>query len=114
MSLSIEQIRAAKSLIPKRSVETPDLDGEVWVRALTLREVREIQEYQAKPSTRPVDVTKRFVELAACNEDGSPLFVGEDKTLIDSLTWGTIQAIANAATDISGLKADAEENARKN
>lgn len=114
MPLSIEQIRAARNAAPKLAVPVPDLGGEVTVRALTLREVREIQDYQGKPATKPVDVTRKIVELAACNEDGSPLFVGEDKALIDTLTWGTIQAISDAAMELSGMKAGAKDAAEKN
>lgn len=114
MPLTIEQIRAARNSAPRRSVEVPDLGGEVFVRPLTLKEVREIQEFQANPKTKPVDTTKRIIELATCNEDGSALFIGEDKALIDGLTWPTIEALSEAAIELSGMKPKAAEQAAKN
>lgn len=104
MPLSIEQIRAANRSVPQRSVPVPDLGGEVFVRALTLREVREIQDFQASPKSKPIDVTRKIVELAASNEDGSPLFIGEDLKLIDGLPWGAVDAISEAAMDLSGMR----------
>lgn len=113
MPLTIEQIRAARNSAPKRAVDCPDLGGEVFVRALTLKEVREIQDFQANPKNKPIDVTRKIIELSACNEDGSPLFVGEDKGLIDGLTWATVSALSEATTDISGMNKGAEEEAKK-
>lgn len=113
MALSIERLRAT-IVLPRREVEVPDLDGTVWVRALTLKEVREIQEFQANKRNQAVDVTRRMVEVATVNEDGSPLFVGEDKALVGDLSWGTIRSISEAVSDLSGLNKDASDDAEKN
>lgn len=121
MPLTIEQIRAARTTLPRREVPTPDLgDGaSVWVRSLTCEEVQGVQDLIAKNRDRPLVVSRRLVELAACNEDGSPLFVGEDKALIAGLPWGAVDTIADAVMVISGMKKgekgdDAEDDARKN
>ena len=113
MPLTIEQIRAAHRQLPRKEVDCPDLGGAVSVRALTLKEVREIQDQQEK-KVRPVDVTRKIVEFAACNEDGTPLFVGEDKALIDALPWGAINLMAESAMELSGMKPGAREDAEKN
>ena len=113
MALSIEQIRAASRAFPTTPVEVPDLNGEVFVRPLTLDEVREIRNIQAAPKASPVDLTRKVVELATCNEDGTSLFVGEDVKLIGELPWGAIDAIADAAMRVSGMRPGAAAEEKK-
>lgn len=113
MPLSIEQIRAANLSLPREPVDLPDLGGSVFVRALTLREVREIQNLQSAPNSKPIEITRRIVEMATCNEDGSALFVGEDSKLVDGLPWGAVDAISDAAMTLSGMKRGAADEEKK-
>lgn len=108
MLLGIAQIRQAKNSIPRRAVDIPDLGGEVLVRSLTMNEVGEIQSFQADAKNRPIDVTRRIVELACCNEDGTPMFVGEDVKLIHGLPWKAVETLSEAALDLSGMRRAAE------
>lgn len=114
MALTIEQIRAARTLLPRRAVEIPSLDTSVFVRGLTLAEVGEIQKEQQRKDSTALAVNRKIIEIAACNEDGSALFVGEDAKLIDGLPFAIVDAIASAAMDLSGLNKDAEDAAQKN
>ena len=113
MPLTIEQIRAAYRNLPRRTIEVPELGGEVVVRGLTFKEVEEIQRLQASKASSPVGVSRRVVELAAINDDGSPLFVGEDKAIVESLAWAAIDAIASTAMDLSGMSPKADDDAKK-
>src|SRR5690349_19220103 len=96
MPLSIEQVRSALASFPKVEVDVPDLGGTVLVRALNLKEVREIQEMQDKKTTQPIDTFRKMVECAAINEEGGPLFIGGDKALLETLPSGAVKALAEA------------------
>ena len=113
MSLSIESIRAAHQVLPRKEVPVPDLGGSIFARALTLREVSDIQELQQKHKNSNTKVPAKVFELAACNEDGSPLFVGEDKKIIDLLPWSVIEAVSDASIELSGMGKGKSDDAGK-
>jgi hypothetical protein len=105
MTLTREQILAKRSTLARESVEVPDLDGSVLIRVLTLKEVGEIQKAQ-KAEPDPLKLYPRLVSLACVNEDGSPLFVGEDVALVGDLPWPAVDLIARAVLRVSKMTED--------
>lgn len=99
MTLGIESFR--KATLRRESVSVPEMDGDVFVRVLTLQEVREIQ--RAQKDMEPLDLYPKLVRMASVNEDGSPLFGASDVALIEGLPWPVVEAIAHKALDISGM-----------
>ncbi len=102
MSLSRDQILSRRASLPMESVEVSDLGGSVNVRVLTLKEVGEVQREQAKEKD-PLKLYPRLVALACVNDDGSPLFVGEDVKLVEELPWPAVDAIARAVLRINKM-----------
>ena len=113
MSLSIEQIRACHQSLAREEVAVPDLDGTIWGRALTLKEVTDIQVFQKRYKDEPTKVSAKVFEIAACNEDGSPMFVGEDKKLIETLPWSVIEAVSEVVLRLSKLTKVKDDEAGK-
>ena len=107
MVLTIEDIRAVHLKLKREELELPDEYGTVFVRVLTLAEMNVI--FSLSQSDKKT-VNKKLIEISACNEDGSPLFLGEDKKLIDGLPWSVVQAIAEKAMKLSKIdKADGDD-----
>lgn len=114
MPLNIEAIRAIASRTPRREVECPDLGGTVLVRGLTCEEMQNFQDNViAKNKDRGVFLSRRLVEMAAIDEDGSPLFAGEDKAILARLSWPAVEPIAEAIMELSGMRASAGDDAKK-
>lgn len=102
MALTRDQILAKRPELPREAVGVPELGGEVFVRVLTLREVGEIQREQ-KASTDPLRVYPRIIALGCVSEDGSPLFVGDDIKIIESLPWPAVETLATAILRINKM-----------
>lgn len=109
MTLTRDQILAKRAELPRESVEIPELGGSVLIRILTLKEVREIQKAQAI-SKEPLSIYPRLVAIGCVNEDGSPLFVGEDVKMIDDLPWAATDAIARAVLRINKMTEEESAN----
>lgn len=109
MILTRDQILAKRSELPRESVPIPELGGDVLIRILTLKEVREIQKAQSV-SKEPLSIYPRLVALGCVNDDGSPVFVGEDVKLIDELPWAATDAIAKAVLRINKMVEEESAN----
>jgi hypothetical protein len=103
VTLNRDQI--LKAGLTRESVEVPELGGAVLVRVLTLKEVGEIQAAQ-KAAPDPLAVYPKLVALATVDDDGAPLFAGEDVKLIESLPWPAVNAIAVAILRINRMSGD--------
>lgn len=101
-TLTRDQIFARRAALPREEIEVPELGGSVLVRILTLKEVGEINKHQ-KLSTDPINMYPKIIALGCVNEDGSPLFAGEDIKLIDDLPWAAVNDIATAILRINKM-----------
>lgn len=101
-TLTRDQILARRAELPREEVEVPELGGSVLVRVLTLKEVGEINKAQ-KVSTDPINMYPKMLALGCVNEDGSPMFAGEDIRLIDDLPWAAVNDIATAVLRINKM-----------
>jgi hypothetical protein len=102
VTLTRDQIFAKRIDLPRETVSIPELGGDVMIRTLTLKEVREIQKLQ-KASNEPLSIYPRIVAMACIDETGQPLFVGEDVKAIDDLPWPATDAIAKAVLKLNKM-----------
>lgn len=111
---TIETLRqmSAPRHLPRREVRVPDVDGIVVVRALTVQEFRDVQQLTLRKKDCPDEIARRVVELGACNDDGSPLFVGEDKAILNHLTWGTVDTLQRVVIELTIPKEDDDPKGR--
>lgn len=93
MTLTRDQILARRAELPRESFDVPELGGEVTIRVLSLKEAGEFQRLQ-KVSPEVTKVYPKLVAMSCINDDGSPVFVGEDVKLIEDLPWSAVDAIA--------------------
>lgn len=108
MSNATEVLKALRTA-SLRKVEVAGL--EVWVRGLTGAERRLLTE-RAKDgnSLQPYEV----VGLAACTDNGAPLFSEAEAAELANVDGGSVEKIAEAILKASGLLPDAQEVAAKN
>lgn len=106
--LSIDQVRAMRRPdLPRREVHLPVVGETALVRMLTHGEVQEAQAAFAAHADTPTKGYPRIVVFATVNPDGSQLFpadVGE--SLVRSMPWPDVRAIAETAMDISGMRGE--------
>jgi hypothetical protein len=110
LSLSIEQIRACRANLARESVDVPELGGSITIRVLTQAEVGDMQK-GVKSDQDPMAIYPRMLALACVNDDGSPLFVGEDVRVIRELPWPAVDALAKAIMKLN--KIEQEKDAPK-
>ena len=113
MTLTREEILAKRADLPRETVEIPQLGGAVTVRALMLKEVREFQKLQ-KATGEALSIYPRIVAWGCINENGQPLFVGEDIKLIDEFPWAVTEAIVKAVLRISKMGEEEETQPGEN
>lgn len=102
MALGIDAFRSAA--LRRELIDIPDMGGGVYVRVLTMKEVREIQ--RAQKNAEPLDVYPRLVRMAVVTEDGTQVFGEGDLSTIDQLPWPTVEAIASKALALSGMSGE--------
>jgi hypothetical protein len=116
MTLTRDQILAKRSELPRESFDVPELGGTVTIRVLSLKEAGEFQRLQ-KTSPEVTKVYPKLVALSLINDDGSPVFVGEDIRLIEELPWPAVDAIAKEVLYFNKMadrpKVDGEEDGPK-
>lgn len=98
MALTRDQIFAARSRVQTREVDVPELGGSVLIRIVSLAEMAEVQRapQNGRPETDAMRLYPKLIALACCNEDGTPLFVGEDVKLLGTLPWHATDTLARA------------------
>lgn len=102
MALTRDQILANRPDLPREAVSVPELGGDVFVRVLTLKEVGEIQREQ-KAAPDPLRIYPKIIALGCVSDDGSPLFVGDDIKVIESLPWPAVEVLATAILRINKM-----------
>lgn len=85
-------------------VPVPEWGGEVYVRSLTSEEVRPITD---NDNEMPVGL---LVSIAACDEDGAPLFTEADIPALERKSVKALKRVVNAAMEINGLGENAAED----
>jgi hypothetical protein len=113
LTLTRDQILAKRAELARQAVDVPELGGEVMIRTLTLKEVREIQKAQ-QATKEPLAIYPRVVAMGCVDESGQQLFVGEDIKLIDDLPWAATDAIAKAVLRFNKMTGEEEENENGN
>lgn len=95
MTLTRDEILKKRAELARQPVEVAELGGPVLIRAMTLKEVSAAQK-AARATTEPLALYPRLIAVACINDDGSPLFVGEDVRLIDDLPFAALDTLARA------------------
>lgn len=107
MTLTRDQILARRAQLPRETVEVPDLGGSVLIRGLTLKEVAAAQK-AARASADPLSIYPHLVRTACINDDGTPVFVGEDIKALDDLPFAAVDAIARAVVRMNRLSEESQ------
>jgi hypothetical protein len=105
VTLNREQILAVRAALPREAVDVPELGGTVYVRALTLKEVGDIQTAQ-KTLTDPLLMHPKLVILAIVDEAGAPLFGPADADAVASLPWPALKLMVDAIMRINRMGPD--------
>jgi hypothetical protein len=116
MSLTRDQIRAAKDRVPVK-VPIPEWDGDVHVRALNGPEIFEWQRISEKAENeqRWTDTKAILAVFATCDESGARIFDESDlEWLIAEKSFGPINRIYEAASRLNVLSAKALKSLEKN
>jgi hypothetical protein len=106
----------AATQMKREAVPVPELGGTVFVSQLYAAQLLDYNEYiqqlkkdgadEITPSTS-LALMARLVSLAACDENGIPLFTeGDVKELVKSHP-GVLLALSTKAMELSGLSTDA-------
>jgi len=115
-----ERILGAKTLKPKKLdlPEWPELDGAVWVRKLTARQMMDaVKRFGPPEDGQERDVVTFFPEVAAyfmCDENNALLFGPEDLDALSELSIDALQAIVEAGMAHNGMSVEAQEGLGKN
>lgn len=98
MPLTRDQIFASRAKFPTIPVDVPELGGEVLIRVVSLAEMSEVQRspMNGKAETDAIKLYPKLIAMACVNEDGTPLFVGEDVKLLGTLPWHATDTLARA------------------
>jgi len=105
MALTRDQILARRAQLPREEIDVPELGGPVFIRVLTLKEVGEIQR-ETKAGQDPLRMYPKLIALACCDDDGKPLFVGQDIAVIDDLPWPAVDHLARAILKLNKMGPD--------
>lgn len=92
-TLSRDEILARMSSMPREPIEVPELGGVIYIRVMTLKEVKEINRVRASSGDNNLAVYPKVILQGCCNEDGSPLFQPQDIAAFESGMWPALDAI---------------------
>lgn len=109
MILTRDQILAASRDYPYEDVEIPELKGTVRIRVLNLEEVEAVKK-NTKPNEEPLNLYPRLIAQAVIDENGNPLFTGEDIKLIRTVLWPAADRMAREILRINKMIANPEDN----
>jgi len=100
MILTKQDFLTAKPRLLK--VDLPDLEGEVFVKSLTPKQMEESQVAQEAGATG-VDLLYKQVLACVCDDEGRRIFDDSDKALIENLPFRVVKKLADAVNDASGI-----------
>jgi hypothetical protein len=92
-TLSREEILSRIAEMPREPLEVPELGGEIHIRVMTLKEVKEINKLRAASGDNNIAVYPRVVLLGTCNADGTPLFLPQDLAIFEGGMWPVLDTI---------------------
>jgi len=92
-TLSREEILSRIAEMPREPLEVPELGGEIHVRVMTLKEVKEINKLRAASGDNNIAVYPKVVLMGTCNEDGTPLFLPQDLAIFEGGMWPVLDTI---------------------
>lgn len=98
-----------------RQVEGLTLNGAVvYVRVLTVGEMRKIEGLSADQEASNVDKMVAFFVAGACGPDGKRFYTDEQEAAVTELPWTTVQRAAEEVLDINGLAGDDDKEPEGN
>jgi len=108
--LTREQILAADDL-PREKVDTPEWNGEVWVRTLT---VGQRERWERMVADHQGEILPTVVVMTACDEAGNLLFTEEDIPALAGKSAAPVGRIAETALKLAKVSASDQEELKKN
>jgi hypothetical protein len=92
-TLSREDILARMAEMPREPLEVPELGGEVYIRVMMLREVKELNRIIDASPNNNIAVYPKALLYGCCNADGSPMFLPQDVAAFDNGMWPVLDRI---------------------
>jgi hypothetical protein len=92
---------------PQRTVDIPDWNGSVTVRAITAGEYLALVQKMKDDKDHAVFL---WIIAAACNDDGSPLFKDDDLTFLEGQPYKVIEALLEPILELNPQKDVAAKN----
>lgn len=112
MTLTRDEILSKRAALPRSAVDVPELGGAVLIRALTLRQMGEIQAFQ-KRDPDPQRLNAKLLIMSVINEDDSSVFTDADKAAIEELPFGAVNAVVDAILVLNRMKDEPDPKASK-
>ena len=114
MSLTAEQILAARGRLRSELVPCPELGGDIRIREMTGAEREEWESLYTGGMAERHHIRAATVCLTAVDDEGKRLFRDDQITEIAELPARVLIRLADVAIRLSGLTPDAVEEAEKN
>lgn len=118
MTLTKDQILAASPKL--KEVEVPEWGGSVFIRPVTLEEQAKLADLGAKHEKSSAAIRIRHCTLSLlqwtmCDEEGKPLFTGEDLAgLMTKSSASAFLRLQDAVLKFSGLTEESRRELEKN
>lgn len=105
--------------LPRAKVHVPEWKCDVWIRAIGGMERDAFEESSLRKVGKNREVSlqnirARLVQLAACKEDGTPLFGPSDVAILGSKSAKALDRLFMKARELAGLSDDDVEELVKN
>lgn len=113
MALSRDAIKAADDI--KRECVTVEVwGGDVFVRALSVRDRREFVKLYGEDGEAELEADVWLTVKCACDEDGARLFEDADAEWLVDKSSKAVQQLGLACLELNGLTEDGVDDAEKN
>jgi hypothetical protein len=86
-TLSRDEMLSRMSEMPREPIEIAELGGEVYIRVMMLREVRELNRIIDANPNNNIAVYPKALLYGCCNADGTPMFLPQDVAAFDGAMW---------------------------
>ena len=114
MGLSRDQIKAVDD-IKREAVAVEEWDGDVWIKALSVRARQQFVKLYGPDAGEPAIPADVWLTMTcACDEDGARLFGEDDAEWLSDKSSRAVQQIGLACLSLNGLTEDAVGEAEKN
>lgn len=98
MSLTREQILAARKDRKPQRLEVPEWGGEVYIRVLSARDQAELSE-----DTKPTEIPVKVILHCLVDEEGARIFTDDDMDALWAEDFPVIMRVFGAAAKLNGL-----------